>query len=1058
MDPLTHTVMTSPGLHLLTCAPHRAGATVLDLVAAVRASDPLTPIDVLVGAILLRPHLQRAIAESSPGALNVRFSTVGEFGVNLGRRNAAASGARPLPAMAERVLVAEVAAECTGYFQPVAATPGFGHAARALLRELRQEGLTPADLRTHAATLESQAKADDLAALFDRYARRRAGTYDGVDAAAAADLAAFDGAALILIGIRRLPAVMRDLVTRIADRTPVIAISTRTHPDADGADRDLVDWLTAHGARHTHIDEPDEPGTLPTLRRRLFQHADPIPPDPDALRLVSAPHPSEEVREAARQCLRWARTGIPFHEMAVGFRHADDYRALVESTFTEAGIPVYLDGGHRLAERPLGRRVLALIDLIESDLRRGDVMAFLADGRLPEKTRERLDNPSISRWDSLSRRAGVVKGIDQWRERLGALAKRERTASADNPDQPWRTDRAEGCEALIRFIDELHERFTERAATATWTHHLQWLDALLQDYVAGADTIAGQLASLARLDDLLPPVDFTRFLAVVRAEITEMAAPDDAERPGAFGRHGVNVLDLNQMRHLRFRAVIVLGLTERRFPPSPRPDPLLLDHERARLNAATGAHLPLHASGPDPEPMSFALAVAAAREHLVLSTPRAEAPGARTTLPSVFFRLAAAAMTGRRVSAEEVPHLAAVTRLRSGSVGPHRVDDALSVPERDRALIEKDAALGHAVLAHLEPRAVRADAVRNARWRDRTLTPFDGVFAHPEANRRIAAAFDAGSAVSPTTLETYAACPMRYLLGSVLRLKPLQEPEDLLQLDPLTKGSLMHDALRRFIAELPDGRLDPTRAHDHHADLMRILHDEFRKVEVQGLAGSRLFWKADRAVIIEDLTLWLSEELRAHHDCDRAVEVAFGGRWHGEEASPLDTDDPLLIALPDGLTLRIRGRIDRLDTFADGHFRITDYKTGGDGRLPKDGDLKAGRGLQLPMYLLAGQVITGRGVTDASEAAYYLITRRGGFRRITFTGADLGAKRTELDAILSRIAGGIRTGDFHPRPSQPNCEYCDFNTLCDVGRDQQFARKADDPRSASHTAMGEGSR
>jgi hypothetical protein len=32
---------------------------------------------------------------------------------------------------------------------------------------------------------------------------------------------------------------------------------------------------------------------------------------------------------------------------------------------------------------------------------------------------------------------------------------------------------------------------------------------------------------------------------------------------GAFGRRGVNVLDVNQLRSLRFRAVAVLGLTER---------------------------------------------------------------------------------------------------------------------------------------------------------------------------------------------------------------------------------------------------------------------------------------------------------------------------------------------------------------------------------------------------------------------------------------------------------------------------------------------------------------
>ena len=52
--------------------------------------------------------------------------------------------------MAERALVREVAAESAGYFAPVRSTPGFADAARRLVRELRQEGVTPAELAQNA--------------------------------------------------------------------------------------------------------------------------------------------------------------------------------------------------------------------------------------------------------------------------------------------------------------------------------------------------------------------------------------------------------------------------------------------------------------------------------------------------------------------------------------------------------------------------------------------------------------------------------------------------------------------------------------------------------------------------------------------------------------------------------------------------------------------------------------------------------------------------------------------------------------------------------------------
>ena len=66
----------------------------LQQIAALRGVDPLAPVDVLVGGVLQRPYLQRLIAETSPGSLNVRFHTLGEFGVWLGEAALATSGRR----------------------------------------------------------------------------------------------------------------------------------------------------------------------------------------------------------------------------------------------------------------------------------------------------------------------------------------------------------------------------------------------------------------------------------------------------------------------------------------------------------------------------------------------------------------------------------------------------------------------------------------------------------------------------------------------------------------------------------------------------------------------------------------------------------------------------------------------------------------------------------------------------------------------------------------------------------------------------------------------------
>ena len=186
----------------------------------------------------------------------------------------------------------------------------------------------------------------------------------------------------------------------------------------------------------------------------------------------------------------------------------------------------------------------------------------------------------------------------------------------------------------------------------------------------------GHLDQLAQLDELTGPVEFDRFLDTVRAEIRALKAGDlDGGNQGALGLRGVSVLDVNALRHLRFRAVAILGLTERSFPRLPG---------RTRFSSTTSARSSMRRAssrsrcgrvGDDLEPLQFALAVCAARERLLLSTRRAAEAGARPQLPSSFFREAASALAGRRLDLGEIGALDPGLHrfLPAGKLGPHEI-------------------------------------------------------------------------------------------------------------------------------------------------------------------------------------------------------------------------------------------------------------------------------------------------------------------------------------------------------------------------------------------------
>jgi ATP-dependent helicase/DNAse subunit B len=356
------------------------------------------------------------------------------------------------------------------------------------------------------------------------------------------------------------------------------------------------------------------------------------------------------------------------------------------------------------------------------------------------------------------------------------------------------------------------------------------------------------------------------------------------------------------------------------------------------------------------------------------------------------------------------------------------------------------------VLERLEPRAARADARRRARWSERTLNAFDGVFSGAAALDNLAS-YLADSVLSATGLEGYATCPYSYLLGNILRVKPLEEPEALLRLEPMTRGKIVHRILQRFVAALgaPPALAD---VESHREALRAILDQELSRAQAQGLTGSPLFWAADRTEIVDDLLAWLDQELGTSTGfTTSAVEVAFGPTWSDGPRSPLASDEPLVLEVA-GRKARLHGFIDRIDYTPGGAYRVLDYKTGRGSGLQRAGKLNGGRALQLPIYLLAGAMLLD--IDPASgEAAYQLVQRRGGLKRFTFTGAQFEARREEIEAVLGRIVDGIATGDFHAEPSDDTCRYCDFRSVCDVGRQQIRKRKRDDPNVVSFGQMRE---
>lgn len=996
-------------------------------VRELKQSDPLVPISVLVGGTLLRPYLGRRLADLTGGHINVRFLTAGDFGLILGEQALLAAGREPLPFLGDRVLARQLAEAATGYFEPVAAMPGFSTALHRTLRELRQAMVDAGKLSGEGEKLNA------LAGLYEKHEQDRARFYAPDDALLAANPDRLDASALLIYGVWDASEALRSALEVVSARVPVTVFLPRTDTRADGAVAPLRGWLETLDANFEQTgiqEEPREKTALRHLCSSLFTASPTAAPPDDTVHLVSAPDPSREVREAVRACLRWASEGIGFHEMAVVYRNADEYRGLIEASFREADVPLYLHEGSPLSERPLGRRVSALLDLADSKLERTRVMSFLADARLPDETWKRYGHPSATRWDGISREAGVIEGIAQWRDRLTGYAQRLRDRYEEAP--AWMADRLAAIETLRTFISDLHATVERRPGEATFAGHLEFLGELLRLYVDDAQPLLAPLIDLQRLDVLDAPMSFARFADMVRTTLASLRSEDVLDaRSGSFGLRGVNVLDVNTLRHIRFRAVALLGLSERLFPPPPRQDPLVLDDERERLG------VPLRTRGADPEPLQFAVALQSARERLQLSFPRARL-GARTVmLPSGFFRAAAGALRGESVPLAQIdalpPHL--YERVPASRIGAATPQAALDRGEYERSLLEQQPELGAAVVAAQAPRFMPAREGERARWNSR-FTVYDGVLERDG----VAALERRGTLLHPMSasgLQSYASCPYRFFLDSVIGVRAPAEPEAIVQIGAMERGSVIHKVLERFMRARAKDPIRVSRREAQIAELLAIAERQCAQAEAEGLTGYEVIWRQDRARILEDLRGWYEAEL-----LDGSAEVFTEAEY--ELAFGFKEQQPIEIAIEGGRALSLRGFIDRLQwRGSDRGFRVIDYKTGK--VWGKDGALDGGKMLQLPLYLHAAAKHLGV-APEQGEAEYFYSTRLGGYRRVRFTAEHLRERAEDLETLLRGMLDAAAAGDFHAEPEH-HCDYCVYDRLCDPRRQRIRGVKAGDPQA-----------
>jgi RecB family exonuclease len=739
--------------------------------------------------------------------------------------------------------------------------------------------------------------------------------------------------------------------------------------------------------------------------------------------IVTYSDPDDEVRGVVRGILGAMRAGVPAERIAVLYASDEPYARLLHEHLDGAGVVHNGASVRTLAESVLGRALLQFLALGDDRFRRDHLFAFLASAPVLDGSKR----VPAADWERLSRDAGVVGGLEEWDERLARYGDDLDTESG------WGAREHARAEALRAFVADLARDLERGQRARSWSALCGWASGAVRRWLGderrrehdqwppfeqeAARRVERALDRLSGLDSVDAAPSFDVFRRTLELELRSAT-----ERLGRLGE-GVLVGGVGLALGVEIDELFVCGLAEGVFPSVPRDDPLLSDSERGVLDG----DLRLRRERVHDLHRGLLAAFASTIGSRTCSVPRGDL---RRSTEHVFSRFLTAT---REHDADARPP----TVVASYVQGLARA----AFPATEHELAVRAATLDESWVRSLRPVDLGLELSRARASAE--FTRFDGNLAGlADRLRRWSPATD-GVVVSASRLQAWATCPHAYFLSCVLGVEPVARPEEIEQLSPLDRGSLMHRALDRFIDEVAahEGAGRPWSAEDRER-LRAITEEECDAVEAHGLVGRRLLWQRDRSVILAELDAFLTadeafREAQAAHTL--ATELTFGGR-HGDY-------DPVDIPLSDGRSLRVRGAIDRVDRFGDGRLFVIDYKTGSDDdykALVRDDPVLAGTCLQLPIYAAAARSVFDAGDVPV-EAAYWFVGR-GNNRRIGYVVDDTIDAR--FDEVLRLIVDGIEAGCFVANPPTPGpkfyveCDYCDPDHRGTGERWRESQRKA----------------
>ena len=937
--------------------------TIVTRLADLYRSDPFAEALVLVPTIRHADQFRRRLVRECGVAMNLRVETLTMLARTLTKGSPILSASRATDELARVARRNAARGGNADYFSPIAGMAGFVPMIESAVGSLFEENIEPVSLQAAAAQTNSEparALADIYAAYVEELERQRLIHPVQVNGVAAnAIRPGADVPDVVMVdGFQRFTAQEIKLLAALSERA---GMTITFDPGASGRSESDLKRL-----------QEQWPDTQP---KELT-----LPYDFEVtVTKGEAANPEQHAREIARQIKQKLADDPTLRpsDCAVTFRQVTPYLAMMRRIFAEYDIPLDPAAGARLRDTALGSWLNRLLGVKDNGWRVKDIVAILRSGVV-----------DLSRWNLTDNDFDHI-------------------AQTSRENDLW-----SGLDALEKLTGQVPSGFKDALNDITALHELMEPDAVDRAQIL-ADALYGEngwLQDQRDVDD-----ETAQSIEQLRSYLTEMAnSPRDDDESEPFERFrerldhrlgmpilmrrtpgGVLLAPMHTMHGLRFKHVMVGGLSEGEFPAGRRYGDLLSDEMRQNL---IDAGLPLPPNPRSTEEELWNSVTSRAEDSTNLWRYRLNASGKEATPAWVFED--DKSDTVNRPDVQEIGESVSIRELAIACARGWLNGEFLR---------PQDSALSDAYSWYAVRRAARAEQTRRS-------FEFAGEHEGQISGGLVTWRTREGGGWSASSLDSYLTCAFQFFGRYVLRLEELDdEPEEG---DAAIRGTIIHTILEKALAPLVEQ--GKPLSVETFGDVIHYIDTEGRamwdRAPEEHAFGQAALWKLEWQRYRDRIIAMLSQQVMSQGPYDDYRVL--GTEYEFNEET--DTTPPL----------RIHGKIDRVDETPN-HLVVIDYKSGS---IPTQRQVRQGKSAQLPLYALA--LRNHSWAKDKSLITQYAKLPSAGDVKPWALDDAIEEDAKVIDNVvhlLQQSRDAIEAGDFRVNPQAPECPpFCAMRRVCRV--------------------------